>query len=58
MFYRVLYFDLNRTKYFVLREFKIDLDMTLVFSLKQSPTCNPELSPIEYIWEYKYYLSS
>ena len=35
-FSQVSYFDLNRTKYSVLQEFDIDLDLTAVFSLKKS----------------------
>ena len=49
--YRVLYFDLNRTKYFMLQEFDVDLDLIEVFSLKTSPTCSPELNSIEHIWD-------
>ena len=54
-FFRDSYLNLNRTKYFVLREFEIDLDLTEVFSLKKSSTCSPDLIPIEHIREYKYY---
>ena len=53
--YSYLYFDLNRTKYSVLQEINIDLDLIAVFSLKQSQTCSPYWSLIEYIREYKYY---
>ena len=42
MFYRILNFDSNRTKYSVLQEIDIDLDLTAVFSLKKSPTCSPD----------------
>ena len=35
LFYRVSYFYLNRTKYFVEQEIDIDLDLTAVFSLKK-----------------------
>ena len=39
----------------MLQEFDVDLDLTVVFSLKKGLTCSPDLSPIEYIQEYKYY---
>ena len=39
----------------MLQEFQIDLDLTLVFSIKKSSTCGPDLSPFEHIREYKYY---
>ena len=35
MIYRVSYFDLNLTKYFMLQEFDVDLDLAAVFSLKK-----------------------
>ena len=34
-FYRVLYFDINRTKYFMLQEFDINFDLTAVFILRK-----------------------
>ena len=37
-FYRVLHFDLNRTKYSVLQEFEIDLGLTAIFGLKKNQT--------------------
>ena len=55
MFYRVSYFNLNRTKYSMLQEFDVNLDLTEIISLKKSPACSPDLCPIEYIREYKYY---
>ena len=55
LFYSYLYFDLNRTKYSVLQEFDVNLDLTEIFSLKKNPVCSPDWSPIEYIQEYKYY---
>ena len=42
----------------MLQEFDVNLDLTVIFGLKKSSTCSPDLSPIEYIWEYKYYSSS
>ena len=39
----------------MLQEFDVNFDLTAVFSLKISSTCSPDLSPIEHIWEYKYY---
>ena len=53
VFYKISYFDLNWTKYSMLHEFKIDIDLTEVFCLKKSSTCSSKLSPIEHIWEYK-----
>ena len=35
------------------QEFDDNLDLTEIFSFKKSPACSPDLSPIEYIWEYK-----
>ena len=49
VYYRVWYLDLNRTKYSVLQEFDIDLDLTAVFSLKKILTCSSDLRPIEHI---------
>ena len=57
-FNRVSYFNLNRTKYSMLQEYDVDLDLTALFSLKTSPACCPNLSLIEYIQEFKYYWSS
>ena len=37
----------------MLQEFDVNLDLTEIFSLKKSPTCSPDLSPIQYIQEYK-----
>ena len=48
-FYKVSYLHLNRTKYFVLQEFDIDLNLTAAFDLKKSQTCSPDLTPIELI---------
>ena len=50
IFYRDSYFDLNRTKYSIYREFDVDLDLTAVFNLKKSPTCSPYLNPTEHIF--------
>ena len=47
--FRVSYFDLNQNKYTIFQEFDIGLDLIAVFSLKKSPTCSLELSPIENI---------
>ena len=58
LFYRVSYFNLNRTKYSMLQEYNANLDLTEIFGLKKSPACSPDLSPIEYIQEYKYCWSS
>ena len=59
LFYRVSLLDLNWSKLSVVQEADIDIDLTAVFSLKKSPTCSPDLSPIEHIKEYKkYYWSS
>ena len=58
LFYRVMYFDLNRTINSVVQEVDIDVDLTAVFSVKTSPACNPDFSLIVHIWEYKYYLIS
>ena len=49
LFYRVSYFYSNRTKYSVLQEFDIDLDLTEIISLKKIPTCSPDLNSIERI---------
>ena len=54
-FDRGSYFDLNRTKYFMLQEFDVNLDLTEIFGLKKSLACSPDLNPIEYIRKYKYY---
>ena len=54
LIYRVSYFNLNRTKYSMLQELDVNFDLTEMFRLKKSPTCSPDLSPIEYIREYKY----
>ena len=54
-FYRGSYFDLNWTKYFMLQEFDVNLDLTEIFGLKKNLACSPDLSPIEYIRKYKYY---
>ena len=35
------------------QEFDVNLDLKEVFSFKKSPTCIPDLSPIENIREYK-----
>ena len=43
LFYRVSYFNLNRTKYSVLQELDVDLDLIEIFSLKISSTCSPGL---------------
>ena len=40
------------------QEFDVNLDLTEIFSFKKSPLCSPDLCPIEYIREYKYYLNS
>ena len=48
-FYRVSYFNLNQTKYSMLKEFNVNLDLTLIFSLKKCLTCSPDLNSIEYI---------
>ena len=42
----------------MLQEFNVYLDLTEIFNLKKSPACSLDLSPIEYIMEYKYYWSS
>ena len=55
LLYRVSYFNLNRTKYSMLQEFDVNLDLTEIFSLMKNPACSTDLSPIEYIQEYKYY---
>ena len=52
LFYRVSYFNLNWTEYSMLQEFDVNLDLAEIFSLKKSPACSPDLSPIEYIREY------
>ena len=39
----------------MLQEFDVNLDLTEIFSLMKNPACSPDLSPIEYIQEYKYY---
>ena len=36
------------------QEFDVNLDLAEIFSFKKSPLCSPDLSPIEYIREYKY----
>ena len=41
IFFRVSYFNLNRTKYSMLQEFDANLDQTEIFSLKKSPPCSP-----------------
>ena len=41
-----------------MKEFDIDIDLTVEFSLKKSPTCSPDLSSIECIFEFKYYWKS
>ena len=38
----------------MLQEFDVNLDLTVIFGLMKSPACSPDLSPIEYILEYKY----
>ena len=38
----------------MLQEFDVNLDLTVIFGLKKSSACSPDLSPIEYIREYKY----
>ena len=53
--FKVSYFDLNRTKYSMLQELDVNLELTAVFSLKKSSTCSQNLNPIEHIQEYKYY---
>ena len=35
LFYKVSYFNLNRTKYSMLQEFDVNLDLTAVFYLKK-----------------------
>ena len=42
----------------MLQEFDVNLDLTEIFGLKKSPACSSDLSPIEYIREYKYCWSS
>ena len=42
----------------MLQEFDVYLDLTKIFGLKNSPAYSPDLSPIEYIREYKYYWGS
>ena len=49
-FYKVWYFDLNRTINSVVQEVDIDADLTVVFSLKKSSSCSSDLSPIEHIF--------
>ena len=39
----------------MLQEFDVKLDLAKIFSLKKSPACSPDLIPIGYIQEYKYY---
>ena len=56
--YRVSNLDLNRTKYSMLQEFDVNLDLTAVISLKKSPTCSPDLNPIKHILKYKYHQRS
>ena len=48
------YFNLNRTKYSMLQEFYVNLNLTEIFSLKKSPAYSPDFSRILYIREYKY----
>ena len=38
----------------MLQEFDVNLDLTVIFGLKKSPACSPDLSPIEYLREYIY----
>ena len=37
----------------MLQEFDVNLDLTEIISLQKSPACSPDLSPVEYIREYK-----
>ena len=41
----------------MLQEFDVNLDLAEIFSLMKIPACSPDLNPIEYIQEYKYYRS-
>ena len=52
LFNRVSYFNLNRNKYSMLQEFDVNLDLTEIFSLKESSPCSKVESQIEYICEY------
>ena len=50
LFYRASYFNLNRTKYFMLQEFDVNLDLTGIFSLKKSSICSPGLNTLNTFW--------
>ena len=52
-FYKFWYHNFNRTKYSVLQEFDIDLDLTAVFRLKKIQPSVQTFSPIKHILEYK-----
>ena len=42
----------------MLQEFNVNLNLEEIFGLKKSQACSPDLSPVEYIREYKYCWSS
>ena len=46
LFYRIFYYDLNRTINSVVKEIDIDVDLTAVFSLKKSSPCISDLNPL------------